>query len=273
MGAATATFSSDLRIHNDRNAAHRLACSEVRGGNQRVDYLFELPGLLGWVYSHPLEPAMNGGDVQYLSVCDKGVLSRTLLADVAGHGEAVSAMAHRLRNLVLKNMNSWDQSMLMRELNEAFRTPADDAQYATAVVLGFYCRARELVFTNAGHPPPLWYHAQYGTWEWLEEASVYRRQVEGIPLGLISGTSYVQSAVQLGPGDLVILYTDGIPESRDEAGRELGQQGLLRMAYALPMSSPSAAGKALVQLLREFKGNSTDDDDQSLIVLQEFSPS
>jgi len=244
---------------------------EVRGGNHRVEYPVELPGLRGWVYSNPLEPAISGGDVHYLSVCAKGVLSRTLLADVAGHGQPVSGMAQTLRSLVLKHMNSWDQSTLMRDLNEAFRMPAGDWRYATAVVLGFYCGTRELVFTNAGHPSPLWYHAEYGTWDWLEETPMYRRTIEGLPLGLISGTSYVQSAVQLAPGDLLILYTDGITEAQDAAGRELGVQGLLRMAYALPTISPGAAGKALLELLREFGSNTMNEDDQSLIVLQENS--
>jgi sigma-B regulation protein RsbU (phosphoserine phosphatase) len=271
MGAATEILTSTFPVMTERRLALRLACSEVRGGNDRVEYPVELPGLRGWVYSNPLEPAISGGDVHYLSVCAKGVLSRTLLADVAGHGEPVSGMAQKLRNLVLKHMNSWDQSTLMRDLNEASRTPADDTRYATAVVMGYYCGTRELVFTNAGHPSPLWYHAQCGTWDWLEETPLYRRQVKGLPLGLISGTDYVQSAVQLAPDDLLILYTDGITEALDAASQELGDQGLLRMAHALPTTSPVAAGKALLGLLRDFSGSTMNEDDQSLIVLQENS--
>jgi sigma-B regulation protein RsbU (phosphoserine phosphatase) len=242
---------------------------EIRGGNHRVEYPVELPGLRGWVYSNPLEPSISGGDVHYLSVCAKGVLSRTLLADVAGHGQSVSGMAQQLRTLVFKHMNSWDQSTLMRELNEAFRTSPNDLWYATAVVMGYYCGTRELVFTNAGHPSPLWYHAKYGTWDCLEETPSNRRHIEGLPLGLISGTQYVQRAVQLAPDDLLILYTDGITEVLGAAGRELGVQGLLHMAYALPTTSPVAAGQALLELLRDFSGTTINEDDQSLIMLQE----
>jgi hypothetical protein len=60
-----------LRKNNARReiAPSRLECLEVWGGNRRVSHAFELPGLDGWIYSDPVEPAVSGGDVHYLSVC------------------------------------------------------------------------------------------------------------------------------------------------------------------------------------------------------------
>jgi serine phosphatase RsbU (regulator of sigma subunit) len=52
--------------------------------------------------------------------------------------------------------------------------------------------------------------------------------VEGIPLGPIPGTQYLPNAVPLRHGDLLILHTDGIGESTNEAGEELGYEGLIR---------------------------------------------
>lgn len=144
--------------------AYRIACAEVWGGNTKVDELVDLPGLAGIINSIPLEPAINGGDVYYLSVCDKGLLSRIVLADVAGHGEAVSKIAITLRNLLRKYMNSLDQSGLMQDINEAFGSgDRETFQYATAAVLGYFIKTGELFFAMAGHPPALWYHAKQKT--------------------------------------------------------------------------------------------------------------
>jgi hypothetical protein len=79
---------------------------------------------------------------------------RIVLADVAGPGQVVSATALTLRNLLRKHhMDAVDQSLLMQEMNEAFRREDDpkEVQYAIAAVLG-YCATGELIFTNAGHP-------------------------------------------------------------------------------------------------------------------------
>jgi len=260
-------------IYPDRVLVHRLVCSEVWGGNNIVDLTVEVPGFVGWVYSRPLYPATTGGDVYYLVVCSKGLLSRIVLADVAGHGQGVSATASTLRKLLRKHMNALDQSVLMQEINEAFRRQddPDDVQYATAAVFGYFCKTGELIFTNAGHPRALWYHATAKAWDWLHDDTPYKQtSVEGVPLGLIAGTEYLQSAVCLGLGDLLVLYTDGISESTNQAGKELGYDGLMRLAKSLPfqtVNSPSAAGQALLSAVRDFRGGSPILDDESLVVL------
>jgi len=174
-------------------------------------------------------------------------------------------------------MNALDQSVLMREMNEAFRSNdhTENVQYATAAVFGYFCKTGELVFTNAGHPEALWYHAAEKTWDWLHDETPYRQAaMEGVPLGLIPGTDYVQSAVRLGQGDLLVLFTDGISESTDETDNELGYDGLLQLAKQLPShttDSPSAAGQALMTAVSAFRGTSPSLDDQSLVVLQQTS--
>src|SRR5262249_40031846 len=147
----------------------------------------------------------------------------------AGHGQEVGGAAITLRDLLRQHVNALDQSELMRGINDAFGSGFDESvQYATAAVLGYYCETRQLIFANAGHPPVLWYRAAQQTWEWLHEQTPHAETaVEGLPLGLIAGTEYAQTAVRLGPGDLILMYTDGVPESVNEVSAELGYNGLL----------------------------------------------
>jgi phosphoserine phosphatase RsbU/P len=220
--------------------------------------------------SKPVEPAITGGDVYYLSVCDQGMLARVVLADVAGHGEAVGTTALELQNLLKRHMNTFDQSALMREINEAFSSEDEgSAQYATAIVLSYHSRTGVLVFTNAGHPPALWYHANQNTWDWLHERTPHAvRAVTGVPLGLIHGTEYEQTAVRLAEGDLLILYTDGITECTNESNKELGSEGLLQLLRSLPIEPSIATAVDLIAAVEEFRGPRLCFDDQSIIVLQ-----
>lgn len=249
---------------------YHVACTEVWGGNNIADEVVKLPGLVALIHSEPAEAATTGGDVYYVSVCDKRVLSRVVLADVAGHGEAVGGTAIKLRTLLKKHINTFDQSALMREINEAFRSENEDlAQYATATVLSYYCKTAELIFASAGHPPTLWYHGNEKTWDWLHERTNHAvKTAEGLPLGLIHGTDYEQTRVRLAEGDLLILYTDGITECEDETAKELGYEGLLKLLRSLPVKPSIATASALVTAVEEFRGRTPCLDDQSVIVLQ-----
>jgi len=200
-----------------------------------------------------------------MSVCDYDLISRVALADVSGHGNEVSDVTQTLRNLMHKNINAWDQSDFMRGLNDAFRQ-GNNGKYATAIVLSFHRVMGRLAFSNAGHLPPLWYHAAQKAWGWLEEGTEAKK-VSGLPVGLIPGTDYSQTVVTLKPSDLLLLYTDGITEAGNETGHELGREQLLEWARQAPVNSPRLLGEALLQRMELFRGK-VRNDDETLLVLQ-----
>jgi phosphoserine phosphatase RsbU/P len=249
-----------------------LMCSEVWGANSNVAHSVELPGLLAWVYSAPIELGQDGGDIHYLSACDRGVLSRIALADVSGHGRAVSAVAERLLDLMRAHINTVAQPAFLRELSGSLQdfNVAERSIFATAVLIGFDSSTGLLVSTNAGHPPPLWFHAGERRWDWLREATPQAATArnEGVPLGLSLSPSYRDTEVTLCPGDLLICYTDGLSEAMDDTGRELGIDGLLELAHGLPVESPMAAGATLLGHVDAFRRGQPAHDDETLIVLQ-----
>jgi sigma-B regulation protein RsbU (phosphoserine phosphatase) len=244
---------------------HALVCTEVWGGNQKVVRTVKMPSLIAWVASVPLNEGKGGGDLHYMSVCDYDLISRVALADVSGHGSEVDDVTQTLRHLMRKNINAWDQSDFMRSVNETFRQSGDH-KYATAIVLSFHRVMGRLAFSNAGHLPPLWYHASEKAWGWLEEGTEAKK-VSGLPVGLIPGTEYSQTVVTLKPSDLLVLYTDGITEAGNETGQELGREQLLEWARRAPVDSPRALGENLLQRLESFRGTIRTDD-ETLLVLQ-----
>ena len=248
-------------------APHTLMCTEVWGGNRKIVRAVQLPSVTAWVASVPLNEGEGGGDLYYMSVCDHDLISRVVLADVSGHGRMVSTIAETLQRLMRENINVWDQSDFMHGLNDTFLLSSQN-KYATAIVLSFDRITGQLIFSNAGHLPPLWYHARHKTWGWLEEDDdPLAQKGSGLPIGLIPGTYYRQTVVTLEPSDLLVLYTDGVTEAENYAGESLDREQLLKWAREAPIDSPEALGHALLQRLESFQGRCRNDD-ETLIVLQ-----
>jgi phosphoserine phosphatase RsbU/P len=246
----------------------RLACFELWGGNESADHAVEVPGLTGWVYAAPLDPASSGGDVHYFSVCSKGMVSRIAVADVAGHGPRASSTASKLRHIFNYYTDHWDQSSLMQELNKAFWGESVNSQYATATVLSFYHQTGELLFTSAGHPPALWYRSGERSWELLEDSTPFAAEIEGLPLGLIPGTLYSQTAVRLGAGDMLVLYTDGVTEAQNPSGQQLGYAGLLEHARKLNPGEAVDVSRSFLSLVDCHRAGRPHSDDETLVVLR-----
>ena len=153
---------------------------------------------------------------------------------------------------------------MLRLLNLALVADNPTALYVTLAHGMYDAKDGTVLLASGGHPAPLLRRANGK----VEQVVIKPAVMLGCsPLAL----NVADIRIQLAPRETLILYTDGITEAQDAAGGELGVEGFLRMAYALPTISPGAAGKALLELLREFGSNTMNEDDQSLIVLQENS--
>ncbi|MCP4593424.1 MAG: SpoIIE family protein phosphatase, partial [bacterium] len=127
-----------------------------------------VPGIDAWVYSRPVGGQSSGGDIHYVSTCGGGKIARFAVADVSGHGVAVSELATQLRKLMRAHINTVDQTRFIRVLNRAFTALASDGKFATALLATYFAPTAHLITCNAGHPPPLWYRSADQTWRSLE---------------------------------------------------------------------------------------------------------
>ena len=250
------------------SSPHRLECAETWASNQRVSSVADLPGLRVWVHSTPFGTGDAGGDVHYVSLCPSCIVSRIALADVSGHGGAVASLSARLRELMQKYLAALEQASLMRISMRRSSTELDGVHYATMVALGFHARRGLLVMTNAGHPPAFWYRAKQDHWAWFEPQGEGGEGIRGTPLGLLPKASYDRMTVRTDPGDLIVLYSDGVSEATDPRGLELGRDSLLALARAADPSSAETFGEQLAEAVGQFRGGRVLEDDETLIVLQ-----
>ncbi len=245
-----------------------LQCMDIWSGNRSIENEVATPGLELFVYSQPYRGDSAGGDVHYVSLCAGGVVTRLILADVAGHGTAVADSSQMLRSLMRRFMNAKSQNRLIRDLNREFSQLSNSGRFATAVVGTYLSHRRRLLICNAGHPRPLWYRRSTRRWRTLDGALVASGEVSNLPLGLDEATRYQQFGLSIAEGDMVVLYTDALTESRNAEGMLLQERGLLELVAGLPAATAREVGAGLLEGVRRFSAGHPPEDDVTVIVLK-----
>ena len=247
----------------------QMSCMEVWGGSQLADRATEFSGLNAWMYSKPCGESPRGGDVVYASSCATGRITRLMLADVAGHGQAVAATAADLRLLMRRFVNRLDQTELVRLLNRQFVGLSARAAFATAVVATFFAPTRRLTLCNAGHPRPLIYRAASREWAFLSNDEAPQAPgPRNLPLGIMDIAEYDQVDIELDEGDCVLAYTDALIESQDADGEMLGEAGLCRIVRLLGDVDPARLIPTLVAEIADRYPENLSTDDLTVLVIQ-----
>jgi sigma-B regulation protein RsbU (phosphoserine phosphatase) len=249
-------------------SAQSMVCMEVWGGSHLADHATAFNGLDAWVYSKPYGAAARGGDVVYASSCATGRITRLMVADVAGHGQAVAATAADLRLLMRRFVNTLDQTELVGHLNRQFAALSAQAAFATAVVATYFAPTRRLTLCNAGHPRPLIYSAATSEWRFLSnDASSRATGPRNLPLGILDIADYDASDVELQEGDCVLAYTDALMEAQDADGEMLGEDGVLRLLQLLgEVDPPRLTAVLLGEIESRYPDNLAADDVTVMLV-------
>ena len=138
---------------------------EVWGGHDGFVGEVSVPGNDVFVGCTPHMGDAQGGDIYYVSNCAAGLITRFVLADVAGHGSEVAATAASLRDLMRRSINTADQSRFARSLNKHFSK--QNGRFATAVLVSYFAPTDHAIICNAGHPRPLHYSVSRREWRFL----------------------------------------------------------------------------------------------------------
>lgn len=247
-----------------------LQCLQVWGGTEAADQTLAMTGLDGYLYARPHKGAKRGGDVYYVSSCASGRITRVMLADVAGHGSTVADTAQDLRALMQRYVNFTSQQKFMQAMNQKFGEVSEDGRFATSVAMSFVSSSRQLSLSNAGHPAPIWYRANDQRWSILgvDPDDAQSSQSADLPFGIIEDAGYQQTDITFAPGDMLLMYTDALIESRDASGQMLGICGLLqRLNENIDIDNPADVIPTLIgRLTAEDEHDLTDDDVTALLI-------
>jgi phosphoserine phosphatase RsbU/P len=144
-----------------------------------------------------------------------------------------------------------DAAAVLRAVNsQAYATSLAD-RYATLFYGVFDGTRRTLRYVNAGHNPPIVIR---------RDRSTIGLQTGGVPVGIFPSWTYEEGLVQLGAGDLIIAYTDGVTEAVNPAGEEWGVEGLRRAADLRAAHCPADMVGAIFTSMDEFSQGRQEDD-------------
>ena len=257
--------------------ARPIACMEVWGGSAAFEACLSVPGNHVRISCTPHAGDASGGDVYYISSCAAGLITRFVLADIAGHGETIAQVALALRTLMRTHINTADQTRFAVALNEAFSAIDTGGKFATALLATYFAPTDHLIVCNAGHPRPLLYRERAGMWMLLDASTPgavggagdghSSVGIKNLPLGIIDPTNYEQFAIRLEPSDIVVMYTDALMEASDASGKQLGERGLLDMAALLSAEERAEVARTLHDRVLLHARTGPLDDDATLMAL------
>lgn len=119
---------------------------------------------------------------------------------------------------------------------------------------------------NAGHNPPFIVRQSNNG------GPVYRLEPGGPPVGLLPGSSYEQGSFPLEPGDLVVLFTDGISESMNSGNEEWGEERLVDLAKTCADLSALEAMNRIMAAAQTFAAGAPQYDDMTVVILRVLVP-
>jgi len=213
------------------------------------------------VFASCITAARVGGDYYDLFCGKPGQLS-LLIADVAGHNIASALIAMSFRTTFRFYLaQDLDHGRLFESLNEALVAELSKSGTFLSAFYGTYDELTRLFrYVNAGHNPPVLWKEAEKRFERLEHADLL--------IGILPGQTFSAAEVRIDPGDVLILYTDGIVEAENQNGELFGLERLEAAVRKNVTRRPREMYHYILKEMYLFQDEQFNKDDVTLIVLR-----
>ncbi len=182
------------------------------------------------------------------------------IADVSGKGiPAALIMAGFRMSLLAEIRNEFTMRAVMRKVNSLLYESTERDRFVTLFYGVLDWKNRSLSFSNAGHNPPLLLRAD-GRVQYLLEG--------GVALGVLPDARYEERPLALQPGDVLLLYTDGVSEAESPTGEQYGTRRLEQCLKRVADGSAHEILKGVVDEVTAYAGEHGMNDDLTLVVVK-----
>jgi len=225
-----------------------------------------LPSVPGLDYCGRCQPAREvGGDYYDFLELPQGRLG-IAVGDVSGKGIGAALMMASLEASLRGQASvGHDLAELVKRVNSLVYEASSASRYATFFYAEYDPQSRQLFYVNAGHSPPVVLRQSAAA------CQVFRLETGGPVIGLLQQGRYQQGSFPLKPGDLIVLFTDGVSESMNARNEEWGEDRLIEFAktcYGIPASE---AMTRILAAAEAFAAGAPQHDDMTLVVLRVLS--
>lgn len=184
-----------------------------------------------------------------------------VVADVADKGVPAALFMALSRTLVrTMAISGNDPAEVLAQANDLIMADARSDLFVTLFYAILDLEQSVLTYSNAGHNHPLLFDGRAG--------EVTPLATKGMALGVLAGIELEQREIKLEPGDLLLLYTDGVTDALNAELKEFGLNRLLGVVAAHRAESAADVIRAVNQAVDEFVGDTPQFDDFTLVVLK-----
>lgn len=207
----------------------------------------------------------TGGDYyDFLDVA--GLNSNELvvaLGDVMGHGVAAAMLMATARGMLRSHVRvQGSAAELLTHVNDLLVKDTDGMRFMTMLLMVIDTAGRKLRWSSAGHDAPFLYDAAEDRFLELAEAG-------GIPLGIAENQKYDEATLEdLKPGQVLVVGTDGLWESRNESDEDFGKERLQQTIRRLAGQSAANIEAGIFDALKAFCGTRNMHDDVTYVVIK-----
>ena len=200
-----------------------------------------------------------GGDFyDFLPVSER--IFGAAIADASGHGLLAALL---VRDVYVGLRMGIGGDLKISRTIERLNRIVNKSRLTTKFISLFYGEFEaggEIIYVNAGHPGPLLFKAETGAFETLKST--------GLVLGPSPTATYGRRAVRMEPGDVMVLYTDGIVEATDRKGRELGVPRLKRLVSELRKRPARETVERILAMVSAWSDGKAPEDDRTVVVIR-----
>lgn len=235
----------------------------VLGGNAAAERAVDLGDWEAWFHLEPHGGGEAGGDVVFLRTAAKRLTA--VLADVSGHGTDAAAAGGRFAELVASGLEEPEPGRLLATLNEEVSAAGIAPRLASVVAIAVDRTSGRLAYACGGATGLLHLPADGGLRIVL--APAVAEGPANLDVGVLADTLYPEGAFDVGPGDLVVLLSDGWFTARDPEGRIAGE-AVLPLLEGAPRTDVAAFAAAFAADHRARYGAAAAADDVSAFALR-----
>jgi sigma-B regulation protein RsbU (phosphoserine phosphatase) len=207
-----------------------------------------------------------GGDVYDFLDYGPGRVA-VAIGDVSGKA-APAALYAALVSGILRSLAAQHLSpaALLAALNDQLQERRMDSQYVTMLVAIWDDSNQTIQIANAGSVQPLFVSlSSSGSRTTVDVKTI---QAEGFPLGLFPDVEYEEFTISTRPGDLMVFFSDGIPDAENAKGEMFGTERLIKVLKTLRQPTAASATDAILNAVGGFQSGTEHFDDETVVVLR-----
>ena len=185
------------------------------------------------------------------------------VGDVAGKAMKAAMIAVMSNGMISsRSILPGTTAEILTQLNGPMHDKTEEGMFTALCLASLVTNTNELIFTNAGFNSPL--HKTNGT------ARLIDNDGSRLPLGTIRDTSYVETKIQLQHGDVIVFFSDGIPDARNKAEEFYESETLLELLQRMDTRSLSAREikNIIIDDVMRFSGKAPQNDDMTVVVVK-----